>query len=129
MNDRIEDFLAWAKRVFGPNSQTPKERALRFVEEAIELAQAAGIEEEMMDALVNRTYRRPKGDAYKEYCQASLLLEAYGQVSFLVSPEQAAGQEWQRVCTISDSEWERRHAAKFAQGILQPGDAPCLRQS
>lgn len=119
---RARDFLVWAERMWGAFTITPRERAVRFAEEAVELAQAAGVPEELMTVLVKRTYARPKGDAYKEFCQASLLLEAYGEVAFAVAPNYAAAQEWARVQTIPEAEWKRRHEAKAGQGILQKDD-------
>ncbi len=35
--DRPKEFLAWAVKTFGPIALDRKERAMRFMEEAIEL--------------------------------------------------------------------------------------------
>jgi len=58
---------AWVLEVLGPESlSNPKERALRFVEEAIELAQACSLDAETLHKLVDYVMQRPVGDPEKE---------------------------------------------------------------
>ncbi len=121
---RSKDFLEFARRQWGDYSITPKERALRFLEEAIELAQAAGIDVLMANAVVCRVYQRPAGNVEREYNQAALLLEAYGEAAHGYSPSDGAAMEWDRIQDIPDAEWQRRHEAKRAQGILSEEDKP-----
>lgn len=89
---------------------------MRFVEEAIELAHADGMERTTFDAIANRVYGRETGEVRKEIGQAQACLETYaeniGECSDLL-----AEVEWQRVQCIPQSEWARRHAAKQAIGI------------
>jgi hypothetical protein len=68
--DRPSRFLMWAQETFGDVALDPRERVLRFLEEAVELAQAMGVSMDTTDALVARTYRREPGDPVREMGQA-----------------------------------------------------------
>lgn len=113
---RPSEFLAWAYRTFGPVALVRGERLMRFVEEAIELAHADGMERETLDAIANRVYSRPPGDVPKEIGQAQATLEVYAE-HIGESSDALAEIEWQRVQSIPQAEWDRRHAAKQAIGI------------
>lgn len=57
----------WAERAFGMSHVTnPKIRALRLLEEAIELAQAESIPRHMIDHCTDIVYGRPVGTAAQE---------------------------------------------------------------
>ena len=57
----------WAKRAFGLEHTTnSKVRALRLLEEAIELAQAEGIKRHLVDHCTEIVYSRPVGQANQE---------------------------------------------------------------
>jgi len=109
-------FLAWACATFGPVAKVRSERLMRFVEEAIELAHADGMERSMLDAIAGRIYGRDRGEIKQEIGQAQACLETYAE-SIGESADALAEIEWQRVQSIPQSEWERRHAAKQAIGI------------
>lgn len=113
---RPSEFLAWAYRTFGPVALVRGERLMRFVEEAIELAHADGMERETLNAIANRVYSRPPGDVPKEIGQAQATLETYAE-RIGESSDALAEIEWQRVQSIPQAEWDRRHAAKQAIGI------------
>jgi len=55
------EVFRWAVDTFGPIAKDRVERATRFVEEATELAQACGVSEARMRAVVERVYSRPPG--------------------------------------------------------------------
>ncbi len=58
---------SWVKKVFDDATRTNiKERALRVVEEAIELAQVCGVERSTVHRLVDYVYWRPAGEAWQE---------------------------------------------------------------
>lgn len=109
-------FLAWAVQMFGPVAKLRSERLLRFVEEAIELAHADGMERQMLDLIVTRVYSRERGDVNKEIGQAQACLETYAE-NMGLSSDSLAQIEWERVQKIAPEEWARRHAAKVAVGI------------
>lgn len=109
-------FLAWARKMFGPVALVRGERLLRFVEEAIELAHAEGMERAVLDRVSDRVYARPAGETPKEIGQAQACLETFAE-SIGLSSASEAKREWERVQAIPKSEWERRHNAKQKIGI------------
>jgi hypothetical protein len=116
---RPEAFLAWAVDTFGPVAKLRSERLMRFLEEAVELAHADHMERSTLDAIANRVYSRPRGDARKEIGQAQATLETLAE-NIGESASELAQAEFLRVQAIPRTEWERRHAAKQAIGIAEP---------
>ncbi|AFU88036.1 hypothetical protein CcrColossus_gp166 [Caulobacter phage CcrColossus] len=87
----------WLERCLGKKTlNSRKDRAIRVLEEAIELAQAAGISREKALEQLNHTYGRPKGRPYQEIAgvlnAALLTAEAYGYDGLTLGVE-----EWRRV--------------------------------
>ena len=119
---RPSAFLRWARETFGPVATVRGERLLRFVEEAIELAHADGMERAVIDKLAERVFSRPRGDIAKEIGQAQACLEMFAE-NIGISSDAEAHREWERVRSIPQSEWERRHAAKQDIGIALPSSA------
>lgn len=109
------EVLEWAVDKFGEIARHPRERAMRFVEEAIELAQTQEVSAADMTAIVTRIYSRPRGDVAKEIGQVGMTFEAMAEnIGLQVAPLIAA--EIKRVKLIPKEEWQRRHAAKVAVG-------------
>lgn len=115
---RPAEFLAWARATFGPVALVRGERLLRFIEEAIELAHAEGMERDTLNRVCDRVYSRPVGDTPKEIGQAQACLETFAE-SIGLSCDVEAQREWERVQQIPSAEWERRHAAKQLIGIAK----------
>lgn len=113
---RPKKFLAWARATFGPVALLRSERMLRFVEEAIELAHAEGMERDVLNKIAERVYARPAGNVGEEIGQAQACLETFAENIGLSSDEEAQ-REWVRVREIPIEEWTRRHQAKVAIGI------------
>ncbi len=113
---RAVDALKWCADTFGPVALDRRERALRFVEEAIELAQAEGVEIAAVGAVTGRVYSRPAGDTSKEIGQAQMCLEVLA-ANYGVSADVEACREFDRVRKVPKEEWARRHSAKVALGI------------
>lgn len=116
MTDRPKRMLAWAHRVFGPTALRVDERVCRFVEEAIELAQASGVSPETLHKIVERVYSRPAGEPGLEFQQCCATLETYAAL-MKWSVEQGAQAEWSRVQTLNEDELRDRHRAKVQLGI------------
>ena len=110
------EILRWAKDTFGPIATDRKERASRFVEEATELGQAAGIDKARMLAIVERVYSRPAGDVRIEIAQAGMTLAAFAS-NEAIELELAIGQEYMRVKEIGKDYWNKRQREKADQGI------------
>jgi len=109
-------FLAWAVDMFGPVAKLRSERLLRFIEEAIELSHADGMERITLNLVADRVYSRPAGHVPKEIGQTQACLETFAENIGLSSADEAE-REWQRVQGVPREEWTRRHAAKAAAGI------------
>lgn len=74
MQTRILDVGA---RTFGSESMySDRERALRFLEEALELSQAAGLDIADADRLKHHVFSRPKGELKQELGGAGVTLYA-----------------------------------------------------
>lgn len=110
------ECLEWAAATFGPIARDRRERGLRFLEEALEVAQACGVEKEVTDKLVERAYSRPPGDLDKELGQAQACL---AMLSFVADADAMANAkaEFARCKVIPKAEWDKRHAAKVAIGV------------
>jgi len=116
--DRPGRAFVWAIKTFGDVAKDPHERTLRFLEEAIELAHAMGIEVDTTLAVVDRVYDREGGNISREVGQAQLTLELLGK-AIEVDPEDEATKEFFRIQAVPQEEWDRRHAAKKALGIAR----------
>lgn len=121
--------LKWAVETFGDIALNEHERAARFTEEAIELAQAVGLSSAFVNSVTERVYRRLSGDVTKEVGQAQLTLELLAEVLH-VRPDRCAEAEFERIQTIPQEEWTRRHQAKVALGIASESQpTPCMKPS
>jgi hypothetical protein len=114
--DRPSRFLTWAHKTFGDTALDPRERALRFIEEAIELAHASDIDHVTLQAIVKRVWSRPPGDVPREIGQALATLELLAKATGIDADAEAT-KEFHRVQSIPQAEWDRRHSAKAALGI------------
>ncbi len=77
MNHFQKMCTVWARTVFGVEAMNSREeRALRFIEEGIELAQACGLSRDQVTGLVEHVYDRPLGARYQEVGGVMLTLAA-----------------------------------------------------
>lgn len=111
-----EGILDWAVETFGIVAADPRERILRFLEEAIELAHACGIDDLTLHKVEARVYSRPAGKPELEMAQCAVTLKALAEVH-RVDLIDVEVEEIERVHAIPKEEWQRRHAAKTAVGI------------
>lgn len=117
-DERQKILMAWAQRVFGETGEDADmdTRALRFLEEAMELAQAFGLEERRAHIVTSYVYRRPWGVPAQEIggvmVTLSLLAEGAG-----LSVEKAETMEIERVLAMPDDYFRRRQAEKLAAGL------------
>lgn len=117
--DRPSRFLAWARETFTAQvAMNPAERMMRFVEEAIELANACDVPRVTVERIVNRVYERSPGNIEQEAAQCQVTLELWAKVAKL-DLERAATREFERVQAIPKEEWTRRHGAKVVLGIAR----------
>lgn len=115
LQQRQVDLLAWAIETFGDIAADPRERALRLLEEALEVVQATGLPYSDVMAVAKRTYDRPCGDLAKELGGLVMTTEALAQASGIQLYDEAA-KEYQRITSIPKDHWAKRHAEKVAAG-------------
>lgn len=84
METGLRDFrqaqvLAWCIEAFGsdPDETGPRTRAMRLVEEALELAQAEGIKYDEVMLVAHVVYVRPVGEVHQEIGGVATTLMAY----------------------------------------------------
>jgi hypothetical protein len=120
---RPQAFLAWAVNTFGSIARDRGERVARFIEEALELAQAEGFPRHAVAFICNRVYSRaPSEFVAREVGQAQATLECLAE-NIGLSADAEAAREFARVQTIPKEEWQRRHAAKVAAQIAKASNA------
>lgn len=96
-----------------------KERATRLVEEAIELAQAEGVDIDVISRVANRVYERPVGDPRQEAAGVSVCLIAYCFAADL-HPIAIAEAEILRVEHVPAEVTRAKHAEKVRAGTSMP---------
>jgi len=113
---RQAEVAAWVERVFGAESLATEERALRFVEEAVELAQATGLPAQRVRAVAEHVYARPAGEVAREVGGVGVTLVALCAV-LGVSAEDEEAAEVARVFAVDPEHMRERHERKVAVGI------------
>lgn len=116
-NARQRQAHRWGAETFGiGNVINVQERARRFLEEAIELAQAVGLDHGQVRDLARHVYAKPPGDFLQEAGGAGVTLlvlcEALG-----ISADCAEVEEINRVLNIDPDHFRKRHAIKVAAGV------------
>lgn len=75
MTGELEARVAeWVNTRIGPEHMHPRERAMRLLEEAVELAQAEGIAYDQVDRQVAHVYSRPAGEPAQEAAGVAVCL-------------------------------------------------------
>jgi hypothetical protein len=112
----------WCTQAFGPaQAGSVPQRGLRLAEEAIEAAQAAGCEREMLLRLVNHIYDRPVGELGQELGGVGVCALALAAAAGL-SAETCEHAEVTRVFGKPLAHFAARNAAKNALGfVAAPG--------
>lgn len=109
----------WMKECFArPDSLTKEQRAFRFIEEALELVQAAGTSREDVERLVAYTYGRPVGEVRQEIGGVMVTLAGLAQACS-VNMEHAGDQELMR-CIANTEKIRAKDLAKPQRSPL-PG--------
>lgn len=106
----------WITDSFGADSMALRERTLRFMEESLELAQAAGLEPVDIERLLAYVYSRPAGTVPQEVGGVSVTLLALCE-SFGCSADHAEIAEVTRCLAFNPTELRERHNAKTRHGV------------
>ena len=112
----------WVSGAFGPClAMDQKERARRFFEEACELAQAAGLDKEGAQAILDRTYARPVGGLESEIGGAQVALLILCEF-FEISAADAERRELARAMALPLEALRRKQESKRQDGVGGPCD-------
>lgn len=110
----------WMQQCFGPVISADKlERNDRFLEEALELTQASGYDEERAHALVDYVFGRPQGDINQEVGGVMVTLAAHC-LAHGVEMDLAGEDEYQRISTPETIEKIRTKQAGKPTGSALP---------
>lgn len=109
----------WLEACFPPHVRSDQgERAHRFLEEALELAQANGTTREDAMALVDYVFRRPTGDASQEVGGVMVTLASLCSASG-INMEDAGDREltrnWERIDLIRSKQQSKPHGSPLPQ--------------
>jgi len=119
-DQRQQLIMNWIRDTFGVipglDVESQRERAMRFLEEALELCQTAGLTQGDVYSMARYTYGRPAGVLAQEAGGVAVTLYALCEV-FGVSAAQAEFDEIGRVMDISPDKFQARHVAKMEKGI------------
>lgn len=107
----------WCVRAFGDNhARSIEQRGIRLAEEAIETAQAAGCQREMLHRLVDYVFDRPVGELQQEIGGVGVTLLALSAAA-AVDADYAERKEITRVLSKPLEHFAARNAAKNAAGF------------
>ena len=110
--DRQIETSEWVERTFGKehlkNSYT---RIKRFMEEALELAQACGMNPDDINKIIAHVYERPPGDPGQEMGGVQLTLLALA-TSLSLNADHEEEKELKRVLSLPPEHFQQRNKAK-----------------
>lgn len=118
LRDGRQDLAhAWVTETFGPDHANDlRQRAIRFLEEAIELYQACGGDQHLARNLVDYIYKRDVGDIYKEVGDVGFMLLSVSSAAG-VSADSAEDQIFERNLATPKKEMTDRNIAKNEAGF------------
>lgn len=117
-DQRQIEATKWAYRCFAPSEvRSIRQRGLRFLEEAIELAQACGVTKPMIAKLVVAVFDKPIGKIRQEIggCGTTLLVLAS---AMCLSADECEAEEMARVLSYPPSYFTERNQAKNDLGLI-----------
>lgn len=107
----------WGVRAFGHEHMTNSPlRALRLVEEVIELAQAAAVPRDKLLELINIVYSRPVGSLYQEIGGTMVTLLVFCKLHG-INPQDALRTEIRRVLSHPAEHFAKRNQEKLELGL------------
>lgn len=113
----VRIVVDWGERAFGRDHiRDRRVRALRFAEEAVELAQALGVPKEQVARLVDVVYSRPAGEDIQEIGGSMVCLAVLCD-TLGVDIDQAFEKEVRRVLAKSPEHFAERNKQKLDLGL------------
>lgn len=123
-NTRQATVFAWGSKAFGREQMnSPRQRGLRFMEEAIELAQALDVDLGQLHKLLDYVYGRPKGEPAKELGGVGVTMLALAQCLNL-SAEHTECVEVRRILAEPIEKFTARNQDKNDAGFVAKEPAP-----
>lgn len=104
-NHTQKDVLDWVRNTFGQKFINDRERALRFIEESIELVQAIGLSKPDIIAVMRHVYGRPEGQYPNEMGGVMITLEALAE-HLGVDLDYQNDLEWKRINSLPQSHFD-----------------------
>lgn len=117
MKATVRIALGWAIRAFGADHvYNPSVRSLRVAEEAVELAQAYGVDKRTMLHLVETVYSRPAGKPEQEMGGVLMTINVMCAAS-KADPDAVFERELMRVLAKPVEHFTRRNQDKIELGL------------
>jgi len=117
---RQSAILEWANATFGEATASNKgERIRRFAEEAIEMAQAVGLDKQALHDIIDHVYAKPAGNIAQEIGQVGVSLLALVE-NLGISAEEEEFKEFDRITSLPSGYWQARQNAKAEKGLALP---------
>ena len=113
---RQERMMAWCRGVFGAMGTGVHERALRFLEEAVELVQALGMTETQAMRVLRYVYSRSPGEPEQELGGVAVTLNTLADACGLLLGE-CEENEFRRVQTMPKDVLIKSQRRKANNGI------------
>jgi len=120
-NHTQKEVLEWVRTTFGESFLNDRERALRFIEESIELVQAIGLTSSDVVSILHHVYGRPVGDYSKEMGGVMITLEAMAE-HLGVDLNRQSCLEWARVNDLPQSHFDAASERKQQAGVCNVQD-------
>jgi len=106
----------WVERVLNTAAMDRHERALRFLEESIELVQAVGVEQQVVWRMVDFVYSRKAGETRQELGGVGVTLLGLSQACGEVL-SQCVNKELDRIDSLTTEKVRQRQEANSTAGI------------
>lgn len=115
--------IDWVRRCFGEACATDgPERGARVLEEALELAQVAGLPLARAAHLTNHVYSKPVGAIAQEIGGVAITLLSFAAYAGL-SADAEEIREFNRIMALPVDHFKRRHREKASEGITRAPEA------
>lgn len=114
--NRQASVFEWAVHCFGDIARNLHERVSRQLEEALELAQAEGLDKQRAHDLIEYVYSRPAGDPAQEIGGILITVMAYCGAKGL-SAQECEVREYKRIMSKSAEHFRDRQNAKADSGV------------
>lgn len=117
MSNQQRRVETWVTQCFGEDILLNKrERIRRFVEEALELAQATGLTMQDICDVGNYVYARPVGEVPQEVAGCGVTLLGIG-AAFGIDVMEEIEKEISRIESIPPDYFRKKHAEKHKAGV------------